>query len=136
MAKCVPVVHRIWFQCFLSLHSKTRLSLNVPLGSTVTFTSLIAYILGNYRHARRQGGCQPAAVKPPLYVWNYFDIRFIEAVPSLLSAKTKRDAQGVYGGLITFDTMFRKSDKSIKKTHHHSSKTSIPVHRYQLPNDV
>ena len=27
-----------------------------------------AYILGNYGHARSQGGRQPAAAKPPLYI--------------------------------------------------------------------
>ena len=43
----------------------------VPLGSTVShLPPRFAYILGNYghdRHARSQGGRQPASAKPPLY---------------------------------------------------------------------
>ena len=41
---------------------------NVPLGCIVVFTASIACILGNYGHARSQGGRQPAAAKQPLYV--------------------------------------------------------------------
>ena len=42
----------------------------VPLGGTVAFAASIylyhaSYILGNYGHARSQGGRQPAAAKPP-----------------------------------------------------------------------
>ena len=55
---------------FFSLHSKHDLFLMyVPLGSTnVAFAASIClyYILGNYGHARSQGGRQPAAANPPL----------------------------------------------------------------------
>ena len=40
----------------------------VPLGSTLShLRPPLAYILGNYGHARSQGGCQPTAAKPPLH---------------------------------------------------------------------
>ena len=39
----------------------------IPLGSTVAF-SVVSCFLGNYGHARSQGGRQPAAAKPPLYI--------------------------------------------------------------------
>ena len=61
-----------------------------PLGSTVTCTASIylkyiyAYILGNYGHARSQGGRKPAAAKPPLY--RYSHILF----PSYLSQDDKQ----------------------------------------------
>jgi len=57
------LVHRIWFHSVLSFSSNTIYFLtDVPLGSTVAFTASIClyYILGNYAHARSQGGRQPA----------------------------------------------------------------------------
>ena len=42
--------------------------LMVPLDSTVShLRHRFAYVLGNYVHARSQGGHQLAAAKPPLY---------------------------------------------------------------------
>ena len=50
------------------LFIQTRCIFYVPLGSTVShLRPRFAYILGNYGHARSQGGRQPAAAKPPLY---------------------------------------------------------------------
>ena len=47
---------------------KRDLFLMVPLGSTAShLRPRFAYILGNYGHARSQGGRQPAAGKPALY---------------------------------------------------------------------
>ena len=41
----------------------------VLLDSTVSYLRLrFAYISGNYGHVRSQGGRQPAAAKPPLYL--------------------------------------------------------------------
>ena len=55
----------------LSLHSNT-ICFYVPLGSAVAFTASICLLqctLGNYGHARSQGGRQPAAAKLPLYLY-------------------------------------------------------------------
>ena len=55
--------------CFISLHLNA-ICFNVPLRSTVAFTASICLncILGNYGHARSQGGRQPAAAKPSLHI--------------------------------------------------------------------
>ena len=47
-------------------------SMYAPLGSAVALSASIClyYLLGNYGHARSQGGRQPAAVKPRLYLTN------------------------------------------------------------------
>ena len=52
--------------------SSFNLYFKLSLGSTVAFTASIClqYILGNYGHARRRGGRQPAA-KPFLYIHRY-----------------------------------------------------------------
>ena len=44
--------------------------MNIPLGSIVAFTASIClyYILANHGHARSQGGRQPAAPIPPVYM--------------------------------------------------------------------
>ena len=49
------------------------LFLMVPLGSAAVshLRPRFAYILGNYGHARSQGGRQPVAAKPPLYIYKY-----------------------------------------------------------------
>ena len=48
------------------LFIQTQFTLNAPLGSTVSLSRRrFAYILGNYGHARSQGGRQHAAAKPP-----------------------------------------------------------------------
>ena len=51
----------------------------VPLGSTVAFTASIClcYILGNYGHARSQGGRQPAAAKPPCAPYNMYLVLYV-----------------------------------------------------------
>ena len=66
------LVERDSIQCSISLHLNTiyfYVCTHVPLGSTVACTATICldYILGNYGHARSQGGRQPAAPNPPLY---------------------------------------------------------------------
>ena len=51
-----------------------RFSFYVPLGSNAVMSHLrprYAYILGNFGHARSQGGRQTAAAKPPLYQYFY-----------------------------------------------------------------
>ena len=59
----------------LFLCIQTRFTLNVPLGSTGHFHHFLRprlaceYILGNYGHAWSKGGRQPAAAKPPLYIY-------------------------------------------------------------------
>ena len=51
------------------LFNQTRFNLMVSLGSTVShLRPRFAYILGHYRRAWSQGGRQPAAAKPPLYI--------------------------------------------------------------------
>ena len=50
------------------LFTQTRLILVYPLAVLSHLRPRFAYILGNYGHARSQGGRQPAAAKPPLYV--------------------------------------------------------------------
>ena len=65
------LVERDSIQCSISLHLNTiyfYVCTHVPLGSTVACTATICldYILGNYGHARSQGGRQPAAAKAPL----------------------------------------------------------------------
>ena len=59
-----------------------------PLGSTIEFTALICLynILGNCRHARSQGGHQPAALKPPLCVYVYL----YETLTRLISRASSR----------------------------------------------
>ena len=53
------------------LFIQTRVIFYVSFGSTVShLRPRFAYILGNYRHARSQGGRQPAAAKLPM--WFYF----------------------------------------------------------------
>ena len=43
------------------------------LGSTVCrIYGRLAYVRGHYEHARSQSGRQPAAAKPPLYLFVYF----------------------------------------------------------------
>ena len=57
----------------LFLFIQARFTINVLLCSTqVAFTASISlnYIFGNYGDARSQGGRQPAAAKPPLYMHN------------------------------------------------------------------
>ena len=52
---------------------KRNLFLMVPVGSAVShLRPQFAYILGNYGHTRSQGGRQPAAAKPALYLMFFF----------------------------------------------------------------
>ena len=49
---------------------KRDIMLRVPLGSNVSHLQpRFAYILGNYGHARRRGGRQPATANSPLYAY-------------------------------------------------------------------
>ena len=51
----------------LFLFIQTRFIFYVPLDGTVASMASISLHLGNYGHARTQGGRQPAAAKPALY---------------------------------------------------------------------
>ena len=78
-AAAAAVRHRVpdgnfccWFiesDSSVLLFIETRYIFNAPLGSTVavTVTICLYYILGDCGHARRQGGRQPATLKPDLY---------------------------------------------------------------------
>ena len=54
---------------FLFILKHDLFSMYAPIGSAVTFTAstCLYYTLGNYGHARSQGGRQSAAAKPPLH---------------------------------------------------------------------
>ena len=62
------LVHWIWSQCFLSLHS-IAIFFSVPIGSTVPhLRPRFSYVmLGNYGHTRSKCGRQPTAAKPLLF---------------------------------------------------------------------
>ena len=94
------VIHWTWFHPVFSFSSfKYDLFLMyVPVGSTaVAFAVSISlyYIFSNYGHARSQGGCQPAAVKSPLYMVHICKVplRDVGDVKSRGWRKLKRDKQ-------------------------------------------
>ena len=57
-------------QCFLRF-TQARFLLMLYLAVLSHLRPRFAYILGHYRHARSQGGRQPAAAKPPFYTIQY-----------------------------------------------------------------
>ena len=69
------LVHWIWFQCFLSLHS-TRFFKNEFLGSSAAFTASIYlyYILVNYGMHGAKAGVSPPRRSPPCII--YVNIRY------------------------------------------------------------
>ena len=88
-----------------SLYSfRTRLMFNISLGSTAVshLRPRFAYILSNYGHARSQGGCQPAASKPPL-VYQYI----VHIIPSYF-AKKNMLARSMY---VAYQVLFVKCIK-------------------------
>ena len=66
MAKSVPVVHCIWYQCYLSL-IQTRFFFNVTLGSTVAFSAAIVLRIIRIIHREGITGMPGAGagVRPP-----------------------------------------------------------------------
>ena len=56
--------------------TQTRIVFDVPLGSTVAFTASIwlHYTLRHYGHARKQGGRQHAASKPPCNTYRFLTL--------------------------------------------------------------
>ena len=73
MTNFAAVVHCVFPVLSFSSSKQHLLLMHVPLGSTVAFAASIylyyvSSILGNYGHARSQGGRQPAAVRPPFYI--------------------------------------------------------------------
>ena len=74
MTQCVAVLFFNLIPAIFFLYSNT-IYVNIPLGSAVAMYSLdspvilyskfMSCILGNYGHARSQGGRQPAVAKPP-----------------------------------------------------------------------
>ena len=59
----------------LSFFSVKRVFTFVSLGNTVSRSRpRFAYILGDDGNARSQGGRQPAAAKPPLYMYSFLPV--------------------------------------------------------------